>query len=117
MFTNTGNETLEFAQLSEGLGVGYPVQWWGLTLACCTQVRSAVAFNVTLPGDSLRVGQSIGAGYLLSFYRIFSLDLFTSILDEERYILKYNASLTLADPEFESPIVQTQFFNWVVCSQ
>jgi len=93
-FTNTGSETLTFAQFDEALSVGTPGSFWDLTKVCCTQIDSAVSYDVTLPGGGLVVGASISAGY----------------------ILQYDSSLTLTDPEFVSPIVQTAAFDFVLCA-
>jgi len=93
-FTNTGSETVTFAQFDEALSVGTPGSFWDLTKVCCTQIDSAVSYDVTLPSGGLVVGASISAGY----------------------ILQYDPSLTLTDPEFVSPIVQTSDFNFVLCA-
>lgn len=95
VFTNTGTENMLAAVFSEGLPVGYPSSFWQLAKYCCTQVDSTIEYNITLPNGGLIVGNSVGAGY----------------------ILQYASSASLMDPEFTSPIMQTQSFKWVTCQQ
>lgn len=62
VFTNTGSKTITKAELAQGLGVGYPSQWWGLNKTCCLQIRSAITYDITIPYP-LAVGSSLNAGY------------------------------------------------------
>jgi len=92
-FTNTGSKTVTFAQFDEAIGVGSISSYWDLSKVCCTQIDSAVSYDVSLPSGGLVVGASIGAGY----------------------IMQYDSSLTLSDPEYNSPIVQTEYYDFVLC--
>jgi len=92
-FANTGSKTVTFAQFDEAISVGSISSFWGLSKVCCTQSDSAVSYDVSLPSDGLVVGATIGSGY----------------------ILKYASSATLSDPEYSSPIVQTQYYDDVLC--
>jgi len=93
-FTNIGSETITFAQFDQGLPVGTPVSYWGLVKTCCTQIDSVASYNITLPSTGLLVGQSLTAGFILG----------------------YPSTTALIDPQASTPIVQTEFYNFVVCA-
>jgi len=92
-FTNTGSETVTFAQFDQSFAVGIASSAWNMVKTCCTQIDSAASYNVTLPAGGLVPGASTGAGF----------------------ILQYAPDQTLVDPEFGNPIVQTAFFDFILC--
>jgi len=91
-FSNTGSEPVTFAQFDQAFpGSEMTTSYWNLVKTCCTQIQSAASYNVTLPDDYLPVGSTVDAGFILQY------------------------SGTLTDPEYSSPIVQTQYYQFVRC--